>query len=111
MSRIQHRTKRPPRLNPSTTAMRNQVRTLLHQAVPPTFVSTNSSTPTPETSGPDLSEGTQRTPRLGHYLQTLGLISQEQLDHALAEQVWATNAGVPVALGDLLVTQGILTPR
>jgi hypothetical protein len=85
--------------------MQQQVRTLLLHALPPT-----PSLEMPETAPKPVAPA-PRTPRLGHYLQTLGLISEEQLAHALKEQEWSTKSGVPVALGDMLVAQGLLTPR
>lgn len=50
-----------------------------------------------------------RPSRLGHYLKTLGLVSEAQLAQALVEQERLIAAGTPMALGDVLVAQKALT--
>lgn len=47
--------------------------------------------------------------RLGDYLYTHGLISEEALAEALAEQQQRIAQERPIALGDLLVEKGLLT--
>jgi hypothetical protein len=54
-------------------------------------------------------EGAPQPGRLGAYLRAQGLITEDDLAAALAEQRQRTAQGQPIALGDLLVEHGHLT--
>ena len=61
---------------------------------------------------PALAAGAQRqSGRLGDYLSAHGLITESALAAALAEQHQRIAEERPIALGDLLVEQGLLTTR
>lgn len=95
---------RQTRTNPARAA---RTRTMRRPAHPPISLAS-------EARGPSRPAGASACAlpmRLGHYLQALGLISQAQLDRALAEQTRSIAAGSPMALGDLLVAQGALTTQ
>lgn len=53
----------------------------------------------------------QEPRKLGKYLIELGYISEAQLNNALAEQRATQTATRRVALGDILIRQGLLTPQ
>jgi hypothetical protein len=56
-------------------------------------------------------ERARRPMRLGEYFLALGLVDEDQLALALAEQANRIARGTPIALGDLLVAQGLLTSQ
>jgi hypothetical protein len=74
-------------------------------AIPPQAMPAAHSGPTPA----DEARVAPRQVRLGDYLRSHNLISEQDLAAALKEQRQRIALGQPIALGDLLVEQGLLS--